>query len=407
MSKAFFFRFIILILTQVILQDEVSAQKNIRGFVFENDQMNPNFSTTRQDTSISYWMEELVQTSNHTYGLNGRQRVFSKNKSPEPADQLRFYLEERFKDSTKNVFATKNFNTIIIAPDDPDELILSNENYQRKMDSALSRAQKILDWCIEQNADMNFYLYQPLPKLTSLYGEAYKLTEEDWDDYYDYLNGIYNDWFTEYHDQLTADYPFNCIKMIPVGAIVMEVFNNQIFEKIPIHSIYRNENNHGHATISFLAALTFYMIIYEEKASTDFMYEHTVADVVHPNITFKHKQVVELIWQELQKHQYSNGDSRVFCELPTLAELIIYDVKVALGGSSGRRHFGKVRLTALGGPHEIEIYDPSGNMVIAPIEINKSPREVIIANPVHHKKYLVIGRNQDGIILYQKEILLF
>ncbi len=394
----------LLFFSLVLFSIPLSAQKDIRTFIFGNSLINHEFQsipTPSQETSVPHWFQLLSQAGGHTYNMSGQYGFLPQHANLPPIAQWAFDLIEGAWDSDNEPFAVADFNTILITTGNFIQFQPPSENYPNENISPLSATNTIFDWCMEEEPEMKYYIYENWPDMAGFLGSGFPPAEAEWDNYNAYLNGDFHDWFLTYHDQLVADYPFACVKMIPVGPAISRVLREDLFSAIPIDNLYEDDAPHGQATIYFLAALTTYMAMYEEKAPENF----TVPDIIHPNVTTNYGLVVDLIWEELENFRFSNGESRVFCTAPVSTAIIDYGVEIRVNiqpNPASRR----IIINAIGGSHTADILSVDGHLVVGDIKLYKGPNEVIVKN-LSAGTYLLIGKGKDGKVLYEEKILIF
>jgi len=393
-------QFSITILFLIFSLTILSGQKDIRTFIFGNSLINHEFQsipTPSQETSVPHWMKLLASAAEHDYDLSGQYGFLPQHANVPPIAQWGFDLIEGAWDSDNEPFTSANFNSILLTTGNFIQWQPPSENYPNENVSPLSATRTIFDWCMEQEPGMRYYIYENWPDMAEFLANDFPPSEVEWDNYNNFLNGDFHDWFLEYHDQLVADYPFACIKMIPVGSALSNVFSQPPFDGIPISSLYEDNAPHGQSTIYFLAALTTYMAMYEEKAPENFM----VPTIIHPTVAMNYPTVVDLLWETLLNFQFNNGDSRVFCEPPVSTEVINYGIETSLQIAPNPGH-AVVRLTAMGGNHVVDIYDIKGTPIATGIKVDGIPREIIVED-LPRGTYLFIGKDKDGKVLYEEK----
>ena len=316
-------KYIISILISVFTSGILSSQSNIRTFIFGHSlihhevQVNP---TPSQETSIPHWFHFLTEAGGHEFAVSGQYGFLPQHANVPPIAQWGFDVVEGAWDSDNEPFSEADFNSILITPGNFIQWQGPAVNYPSENISPVSATNTVFNWCIEQEEELVFYIYENWPEMAPFLTNEFPPEPNEWQAYNEYLNGDFHDWFVEYHQLIKEDFPDVCISMIPVGPIISKLLNDEPFNAIPIDELYEDDAPHGRATTYFLASLITYMATLEEKASTDIIVDPIIHQIIQNNYT----DVVDFIWYELQTYVNEEGGSSVFCNTPTVSTSDVY-----------------------------------------------------------------------------------
>ncbi|MBX2876401.1 MAG: T9SS type A sorting domain-containing protein [Saprospiraceae bacterium] len=303
-----------------LLLTGLQAQKDLRTFIFGHSLINHELQvnpTPSQETSVPHWFHFLAQAGGHGYAVDGQYGFLAQHANLPPIAQWGFDVASGAWDSDNEPFSAADFNSILITPGNFIQWQGPAVNYYNETFSPLDATQTIFEWCNEQEEDLTFYIYENWPDMGPYLSNGFPPTDQEWDNYLDYLNGDFHEWFVAYHDALTADFPGVCIRMIPVGPLINNLVQQPPFNEIPITELYEDDAPHGRASTYFLAALVTYMALYEEQVPEDFV----VDGIIHPIIRDNYQQAVAYLWEGLLNFDFENGSSRTFCEEPLMTAL--------------------------------------------------------------------------------------
>ena len=295
----------------------LSAQQNIRTFIFGHSLINHEIQvnpTPSQETSVPHWFQLFANAGGHDYAVSGQYGFLPQHVNVPPIAQWGFDLVEGAWDSDNEPFSAANFNTILITPGNFIQWQSPTENYPSDNITPVEATEIVFNWCIEQEEGLQFYIYENWPDMGGFLNNGFPPTSAEWIAYNDYLNGDFHEWFIEYHKLVKESFPDACISMIPVGPIISKLLSQDPYSLIPVNELYEDDAPHGRATTYFLASLITYMAMLEEKVSMDFI----VDPIIHPTISSNYQDVVDFIWNELQTYVNEEGQSSVFCNSPTV-----------------------------------------------------------------------------------------
>lgn len=345
------------------------SQKNVRSFIFGHSLIHHEFQvnvTPSQETSVPHWFHFLAEEAGHDYAVGGQYGFLPQHVNLPPIAQWGFDFVDGAWDSDNEPFSNADFNNILITPGNFIQWQAPHENYPSESLSPLDATKTIFDWCIPQEDSLTFYVYENWPDMAPYLNNGFPPSNSEWNDFNDYLNDDFHNWFLEYHDSLIINYPNLCIKMIPVGPIISKLLFQEPFNQIPINSLYEDDAPHGRPTVYFLAALSTYMAMYEEKAPSSFL----PPSIIHPTIIDNYQTVVDFIWDELVDFKDLNGSSRVFCNTPlqTSQNELFEKNEIQLVPNPS---IGKIQIIGKQNQYILEITDYS-NRVLNKIKINNA-----------------------------------
>lgn len=309
MPKKYFF---LTILITLVFIPTLSAQQNVRTFIFGHSLINHEFQvnpTPSQETSVPHWLHFLAEAGVHEYAVSGQYGFLPQHANVPPIAQWGFDVVEGAWDSDNEPFSAADFTDIVITPGNFIQWQAPSVNYPNESISPLDATNTVFDWCKEQEDGLNFYIYENWPDMGGYLNNGFPPSPTEWANYNTYLQNDFHDWFLTYHDSLIQAHPNVCVKMIPVGPVISTLLQKAPFDQIPIDTLYEDDAPHGRPTIYFLAALATYMAIYEEKAPADYRPPNIIDQIITDNYT----EVVDHIWAALLDFNIGVGESRVFC----------------------------------------------------------------------------------------------
>lgn len=380
------------------------AQKDMRSFIFGHSLIHHEFQvnpTPSQETSVPHWFYLLAVEADHTYAVGGQYGFLPQHANLPPFSQWGFDLVPGAWDSDNDPFAAAGFNNILITPGNFIQWQPPSENYPNENLSPLSATQTIFDWCIEQEEELNFYVYENWPDMAGFLNNDFPPSASEWEAYNSYLNGDFHNWFLEYYDALESSFPDACIRMIPVGPVISQLLMQSPYNQIPVSALYEDDAPHGQATIYFLAALTTYMTMYEEKAPSDYQ----VPAIIHPLVVDNYQAIVDIIWEALNEFENQDGMSMAFCAAPVTTAVRILpedEVKLILSPNPAKEY---LIIDGNFDAHHVEIYDGTGRSRFSLQRMDQMNNRIKVShlpNGVYH----LVGRKGKQKILYRKQILI-
>ncbi|MEN0005122.1 MAG: T9SS type A sorting domain-containing protein [Bacteroidota bacterium] len=295
-----------------LLVSTLSAQKNVRTFVFGHSLINHEFQvnpTPSQETSVPHWFYYLAEAAGYDYAVGGQFGFLPQHTNLPPIAQWGFDVVPGAWESDYEPFVDAGFTNILITPANFAQWQAPDLNYPNETVSPVSATNTVFDWCLAQDENLTFFIYENWPDMAPYLGSGFPPNATEWDNYNDYLLGDFHEWFLEYYDLVQSNFPNACIRMIPVGPTISKLLQQAPFDQIPIDQLYEDDAPHGRPSIYFLASIATYMAMYEEKPVADF----AVDPIIHPIIADNYQAVVDFFWEELLAFNDSAGSSQVFC----------------------------------------------------------------------------------------------
>ena len=387
----------------LLLSLNLTAQKEITTFIFGHSLINHEFQinpTPSQETSLPHWLHFLSLESNHTFKVSGQYGFLPQHANLPPNAQWGFDFAEGAWDSDNVPFADADFNSILITPGNFVQWQPPSTNYPMETISPTSATETVFNWCNDQEAGLDFYIYENWPDMRPYLANGFPPTEDEWSTYNDYLNSDFRDWFLDYHNELNNRIPNSCIKLIPAGTLISKLLSLSPYSEIPIQELYEDDAPHGRTTVYFLASLITYMAIYEERAPKDYQ----VDPLVHPTIAQNYNAVIDLFWDDLLSDKMDNGDFRVFCNKPISTVLNDPKTDIELVTIQPNPTTSELTIVNNDTAHFLEVLDFNGSSLIKQKTMNRS-MFTIDTNELDNGMYLILGKDEMGKTLYAKKFI--
>ena len=291
------------------------AQKDIKTHIFGHSLINHVSSITSPElTTAPYWISQMANSAGHQYAMSGQWGQLMQHRDLNVQPQWGITGVDGAWDGDTQNFAEVDFTGVIIMPSNFEQYQGPDINYEGGFDySPIDATIDVFDWCIGQEPNVNFYIYEHWPEMSNFIGGALPPTPQQWADYNAYLAGDYNQWFLDYHDALAAQFPNQCVSLIPVGPIISKLLLMSPYDQIDINDLYEDPDPHGRPTIYFLSAMITYMAMYEEQTPAAYQ---PPSSIILPVVVDNYSLIRDFIWTELQSFNYSDGSSRPFCNEP-------------------------------------------------------------------------------------------
>jgi len=342
----------------------------------------------------------LAEEAMHDYQVSGQYGFLPQHAILPPTAQWGFDYVEGAWDSDNESFSEANFSHILLTPGNFIQWQGPTENYPMENTSPAAATIEILNWCIQQEDSLKIHIYENWPDMGGYLSNGFPPTLDEWTNYNAYLNNDFHNWFLEYHDILTESIDNTCVKMIPTGPIISHLLNISPYNNIEITTLYEDDAPHGRPTIYFLASLISYMAMYEEKAPSNFQVE----SIIDPIIADNYNSVVDIIWNELNNFRFENGESRVFCTLPSTSDIAHLDLdsKIKI---SPNPIYNTISINSEIQSHSMNIYDLNGKTCLPnSILIDTADQELNISF-LPSGLYYIIGKDEFNNILYRKKVI--
>ncbi|MEM1218404.1 MAG: T9SS type A sorting domain-containing protein [Bacteroidota bacterium] len=332
----------------------------IRNYIFGHsllDHRPPINPTPSDETTVPHWMYLLAQEAGYDYYAGGQYGFLPQHANVPPNAQWGYDIVPGVWDQDYESFADADINTILITAGNFMQWQAPDVDYPSDPGlSPVSATLQVFDWVEAQGDAPRYYIYENWPDMAGYLANDFPPTTSEFQAYSDYTNGAFHQWWIDYQDLVLAQRPDLNVKMIPVGPIIDRVIQETWSgQNIPFLQLYEDDAPHGRPSIYFLAALTTYMAIQEEKAPISFL----IPNVVHPDIQQNYSGIIDLIWDELLAFHFPSGESRVFFNQPN--SIYIRDTpKDCWGPNPG---FGELLFYGNQAAERIRIFNHTGQLV--------------------------------------------
>ena len=313
----------------------LSAQQNIRNFIFGHSLINhaiPINPVPSQETSIPHWIHFLAQDAGNSYAVDGQYGFLPNHMNLPPNAQWGFEFVSGVWDSENVPFSAADFTDILITPANFVQWQDPNMNYPYESFSPVDATNTIINWTVDQEPNLDIYLYENWPDMAAYLNGDFPPNQNEWEAYNEYLNGDFHDWFQAYHESVSDNFPETCVSLIPVGTVISKLLQEAPFNEIPVVDLYEDDAPHGKPTIYFLASLVTYMAMYQSQPSDDF----EIDPIIHPTVINNFEIVNKQIWEALLGFNNADGTSKVFCEMLTNNEEVFnQEIKISPNPTNG------------------------------------------------------------------------
>ncbi|MHA7058695.1 T9SS type A sorting domain-containing protein [Aquimarina sp. M1] len=336
------------------------SQINNKSYVFGHSLVNHSADQSTQNRSnIPDWLYLLAQQAGHQYSIDGQFGFLPYQQLP-PIYQWGFIDAPNTRTNESNDdFGSWNYDNVIVTlanfiqqTSSPSQNAFCEQQYIEDCNedpNALSSVEavlRILDYTREEEADIDFYIYENWPEFNGTFPPTSEAEEDlEFGEFYDYTRGEFHDWWITLQDELLQVRPDARVKLIPVGPILANLFSaNGILSEISATTLYEDSAPHGYPVLYFLTALIHYTVLYAEQPPANFQFPDAdlsapirIPDIVKNNYT----AIVDFIWNSLQGYTFSNGESRVFLDRQILSvdDLSIHTLKPIIYPNPGNGIF--------------------------------------------------------------------
>ncbi|MFN3178358.1 MAG: T9SS C-terminal target domain-containing protein [Phaeodactylibacter xiamenensis] len=385
----------------VALGVAVQAQQEVRTYIFGHSLINHEFEvsppTPSQETSVPHWLHFLAQAGGHSYAVSGQYGFLPQHMDLPPFAQWGFDFAAGAWDSDSEPFSLADFTDILITPGNFMQWQPPNANYPGETASPVSATHTVFDWCLEQEPTLDLYIYENWPEMAPFLGDGFPPNASEWSNYNTYLQGDFHQWFLDYYNQVAESFPNACVRMIPTGPSIGHLLQQSPFDQIPVAELYQDDAPHGRPTIYFLAALTTYMAIWEEKAPIDFV----VDPIIHPVIAAEYETVVNTLWRSLQDYNEADDNQWVFCQIPVTSNPSQQaNPEIEVFPNPGTY----LQIQGATVPHRLNLYNSAGFPVCQFEAVQ--PGQQLQVDGLPEGLYLAVGYDQNGEVFYRKKWVL-
>ncbi len=283
---------------------------NMRNFIFGHSLI--LHATGDDETTVPHWLGALSASAGYSYAVDGQYGFLPGHANLPPSAQWGFQNVPGLWNAEGGVpFSSVDFNTILLTAGNFIQYQGSNVPYDYADNTEdvtpISATLDIVDWLIQQEPEVTIYIYENWPDMDSMIN-SFPPTSSEFDSYNAHTRGEFHDWWLDYHDTMIANRPSTNVKMIPVGPIMSTLFMETALDGIPVTDLYEDGAPHGRPTLYFLASLITYSAMYGVRPPSDFSIPSSIHNLVRTN----YSDIIDIIWEELQSFNTTNGESRVW-----------------------------------------------------------------------------------------------
>lgn len=387
-------RIILLIFILIFIKGLNANAQDIRMFIFGHsliDHRPPTIPTPSNETTIPHWLYLLAEEAGKSFAAGGQYGFLPQHARTPPISQWGYDIVPGVWESDTETFTEADITTALITAGNfvqwqgPDEEYPSDPGV-----TPISATVDITDWLIEQEEEMNIYIYENWPDMAGFLNTGFPPSQDEFISYNEYLNGDFHRWWLKYHDALLSSRADLNIRMIPVGPVISQI-QQQLVPDIPLNEWYEDDAPHGRPNIYFLSALITYAAIYQERPPVEF----DIPDIIHHDIIDHYAEIIDLIWSELLAFNDNNGDNRVFLEDMTSNDIdvqIDYTVKLFPNPTTGHLLINSSHPIS-----SVSFVDNVGRLILE--EKNK---KILDINNLQNGMYHVIIQLYDGSLIAKK-----
>jgi len=296
------------------MSSDIKAQVNELGaYAFGHsllDHRPPAIPTPSDETTVFHWMADIAKASGKDFSAGGQFGFLTSHADLPPIAQWGYNEVEPTWDDQFEMFSESRINSILITPANFIQYVAATEPHPfDETTSVLELTEAIFDWTNDQKSDLRYYIYGNWPEmdLQEYYPPNLPQTTEV-NAYHELTIQQGETWWPAYQDAILNSRPDYETRLIPVGLTVSKLLQSDLLDNLPFVEVYEDSAPHGRPTLYFIAAMTTYMAMFEEKVPVSYMPSNQVHSEVINNLS----TVIDFIWDELNAFNLPNGDSRVF-----------------------------------------------------------------------------------------------
>ena len=308
---------------------KVQGQTDIRTFIFGHsliDHRPPAIATPSDETTVPHWLYLLAKAGSHNYSTSGQYGFLPQHDNLPPFSQWGYDSVPPVWDSDLDPFGAADFTDVLLTAGNFVQWQPPYEAYPGEGGTTpISATLTINDWVRQQEEGIRFFIYENWPDMAPYLSSGFPPSVADFAAYQQYTFGAFHDWWLIYHDSMVAARPQDDIKMIPVGPVIGEIIDS-FLTQIPFPELYEDDAPHGRATLYFLAAMVTYSAIYAEEVPANFV----VPSMIHESVRNSYAQIGTYIWNTLLNFNFESGESRVFFQQMSTADLSLSEQEICL-----------------------------------------------------------------------------
>ena len=281
------------------------------------DHRPPAIPTPSDETTVPHWLYLMAKDAGFSFAAGGQYGFLPSHRRLPPQSQWGYDMVPGAWDQDNETFAEADIDKVLITALNYIQWQGPDQPYPGEGPvTPISATVDIVDWLKMQQPDVKIYIYENWPDMAPYLANGFPPSQNEWNEYHDYLFSDFNDWWIAYHNAVHEARPKDEIKMIPVGQCVADALNLDALKSIPYDEWYEDDAPHGRASVYFLASMATYMAFFEEKTPENYV----IPNIVHPQIRTSYLAIRDRMWDILKTFNFSNGDSRVFFNFSTEAD---------------------------------------------------------------------------------------
>ncbi len=351
---------LIFLLTFAMTVHVGAQQDTIRSFIFGHsllDHRPPATPTPSDETTVPHWLYLLAKHAGKYYATSGQYGFLPQHANLPPISQWGYDSVPPVWESDQEPFSAADFTTAIVTAGNFVQWQGPDQEYPGDPGvTPINATETIADWLVLQEQDIRIYIYENWPDMAPYLSGGFPPSASDLNSYYTYTEGVFHDWWLEYHDALLSSRPEMEIRMIPVGPIMADLLSQSPLNAIPTTDLYEDDAPHGRPTLYFLASLITYMAIFEEPTPVDY----PVPAIIHEDLADNFSDIVSDIWTALSEFNDENGNSRVFFnDITEVNNVHLYVDCLELYPNPT---LGQMTIEGVLAPYSIQILDQNGSI---------------------------------------------
>ena len=319
------------------------------------DHRPPIIPTPSNETTVPHWLQLLANHANKDFSASGKYGFLPQHATQEVFSQWGYDIVTPAWESDYEDFSVADFSTIFITAGNFIQWQSHTEDYYSDPGiSPLSATLDIIDYVSPMEDSLKIIIYENWPDMGGI-APNFPPNEDQLENYYSFSEGEFHDWWIAYHNDLDLNRPDLNIKMVPIGPMFADLFQNTNLKDIPVTEIYEDNAPHGRASLYFLASLASYIAIYEEKPPLDF----EIPEIIHSTIIEEYEAIIDRMWETCIGFTFDDGRNRVFTQnvISTVIENNTVDIAVFPNPTQS-----KLRVEGLGLQGEYRVMDINGRI---------------------------------------------
>lgn len=277
----------------------------VKGFAWGHSLFSHGLGTgSSEATTTHYWLGALAAANGVDSGWNGAfEHLWFSGVPPYPPQtnaMADVSTNTISADWPGGVYADANYTEFLFMVDNFESYFARNFDYPPLLNGAYS----ILTGSIGETPRPALRLYECWPDLPLAVGNGTtpaNITPQQFATYWALSNGAWHDWHVNYLNRIHQDHPEYDLKMIPVTAVIADLFINEAYmSAVTASDIWLDDAPHGNETMYFLAALVCYRALYGRNPV------YTVPGVINATVAANFTSIVSYIEGRLTYYNQNN-----------------------------------------------------------------------------------------------------